>query len=77
MHFKEETSTPVKLQMASPTSILTALSFSGVEPEQKRLIQKPPSFDGKSLWEPYIAQFELVAGMNQWNDDQKGNDLLA
>ena len=63
--------------MASPASILTPLSFSGVELEQKRPIQKPPSFDGKSLWEPYIAQFEIVAGMNQWNDDQKGNYLAT
>jgi len=77
LHVKEETSTPVKLQMASPASILTPLSFSGVEPEQKRPIQKPPSFDGNSLWEPYIAQFEIVAGMNQWNDDQKGNYLAT
>ena len=77
LHVKEETSTPVKLQTASPASILTPLSFSSVEPEQKRPIQKPPSFDGKSLWEPYIAQFEIVAGMNQWNDDQKGNYLAT
>lgn len=77
LHVKEETSTPMKLQMASPASILTPLSFSGVEPEHKRPIQKPPSFDGKSLWEPYIAQFEIVAGMNQWNDEQKGNYLAT
>ena len=76
-HVKEETSTPVKLQMASPASILTPLSFSGVEPEHKCLIQKPPSFNGKSLWEPYIAQFEIVTGMNQWNDEQKGNYLAT
>ena len=77
LHVKEETSTSVKLQMASLASILTPLSFSGVEPEQKRPIQKPPSFNGKSLWEPYIAQFEIVAGMNQWNDNQKGNYLVT
>ena len=76
-HVKEETSTPVKLQMASPASILTPLSFSGVEPEHKRPIQKPPSFDGKSRWEPYIAQFEIVAGMNQWNDEQKESYLAT
>ena len=77
LHVKEETLTPVKLQMASAASILMPLSFSGMEPEQKRPIQKPPSFDGKSLWEPYIAQFEVVAGMNQRNDDQKGNHLAT
>ena len=25
----------------------------------------------------YIAQFEIVAGMNQWNDEQKGKYLLG
>ena len=77
LHVKEETWTPMKLQMASPASILTPLLFPGVEPEHKRPIQKPPSFDEKSLWEPYIAQFEIVAGMNQWNDEQKGNYLAT
>ena len=42
-------------------------------PEHKRPVQKKPSFDGKSQWEPYIAQFEIVAGLNQGNDEQKGN----
>lgn len=27
--------------------------------------------------EPYIAQFETVAVMNQWNDEQKGNYLAT
>ena len=77
LHEKEETSTPVKLQIACPTSILTPLSFSGMKPEQKRPIQKPPSFEGKTLWEPYSTQFEIVVGMNQWNDEQKGNYLAT
>ena len=47
LHVQEET--PVKQQMAFPTSILMPLLFSSVEPEQKKLIQKLPSFDGKSL----------------------------
>ena len=67
----------MKLQMASPASLLMPLSFSGMEPEQKRPLQKPPSFDGKSQWEPYIAEFEIMAGMNQWNDEQKGNYLAT
>lgn len=76
-HVKEETSTPVKLQIAFPASILMPLSFCGLEPEQKRPIQKPPAFDGKSLWEPYITQFEIGAGMNQWNNEQKENYLVT
>lgn len=44
-----------------------------MEPKQKQLMKKPLSFDGKSQWEPYITQFEIMVGMNQWNDKEKGN----
>ena len=29
----------------------------------------------KTWWESYITQFEVVAGMSQWNNEQKGNYL--
>ena len=78
MHVKVESSTPLKPNFSPEISKFSSpLSVSSGEPEQKRPIQKPPSFDGKSQWEPYIAQFEIVAGMNQWNDEQKGNYLAT
>ena len=78
MHVKVERSTPLKPNFSPEISKFSSpLSASSGEPEQKRPIQKPPSFDGKSQWEPYIAQFEIVAGMNQWNDEQKGNYLAT
>ena len=78
MHVKVESSTPLKPNFSPEISKFSSpLSVSSGEPEQKKPILKPPSFDGKSQWEPYIAQFEIVAGMNQWNDEQKGNYLAT
>lgn len=33
-------------------------------------VKEPPKFDGKSSWEAFLEQFEIVARMNGWNDDQ-------
>ena len=71
---KVETSTPLKSGLQPETSKFSSPFLVGsVGPEHKRPLQKKPSFDGKSQWEPYIAQFEIVAGLNQGNDEQKGN----
>ena len=71
---KVETSTPLKSGLQPETSKFSSPFLVGSEdPEHKRPVQKNPSFDGKSQWEPYIAQFEIVAGLNQGNDEQKGN----
>ena len=76
MHVKVENFTPLKASLSPEVSkFSTPLSASNGDSEQKRPVQKPPLFDGKSQWEPYIAQFQTVAGMNQWNDKQKGNYL--
>ena len=71
---KVETSTPLKsgLQPETP-KFSSPFSVGSEDPEHKRPVQKKTSFDGKSQWEPYIAQFEIVAGLNQGNDEQKGN----
>ena len=71
---KVETSTPLKSGLQPETSKFSSpFSVGSEDPEHKRPVQKKPSFDGKSQWEPYIAQFEIVAGLNQGNDEQKGN----
>ena len=28
--------------------------------------QRPPKYDGKSIWESFRAQFEIVAELNEW-----------
>ena len=40
-------------------------------------IREPPKFDGKSSWEPFLAQFEIAARMNGWNDEQKAQFLAT
>ena len=78
LQVKVETSTPLKPGLQPETSKFSSpFSVCSGDPEHKRPVQKPPSFDGKSQWESYIAQFEIVAGMNQWNEEQKGNYLAT
>ncbi len=38
-----------------------------------KLIQKPTTFDGSTLWESYYAQFEIVASLNSWNEFQNSS----
>ena len=42
-----------------------------------KLIQKPTTFDGSTLWESYYAQFEIVASLNSWNEFQKAAYLAT
>ena len=78
MHFKVEKSLPLKASLSPEVSKFPLpLSASSGDSEQKWLVQKPPLFDGKSQWELYITQFEIVAEMNQWNGEQKGNYLAT
>ena len=36
-----------------------------------KLLQKPTTFDGSTLWESYYTQFEIVAAINNWDDFEK------
>ena len=40
-------------------------------------VREPPKFDGKSSWEAFLAQFEIAARMNGWNDEQKAQFLAT
>ena len=42
-----------------------------------RPVQKPPTFDGRSSWEAYITQFEIVADLNRWSMEDKAVFLAA
>ena len=37
--------------------------------------QRAAPFDGKSAWDVYRAQFELLADMNRWSDAEKATHL--
>ncbi|CAB4046197.1 Hypothetical predicted protein, partial [Paramuricea clavata] len=42
-----------------------------------RPIQKPSIFDGRTPWEAYHTQFEIVADINNWNNDEKAAFLAT
>ena len=78
MQVKVETSTPLKSGLQPETSKFSSpFSVCSGDSEHKRPVQQPPSFDGKSQQESYIAPFEIVAGMNQRKDKQKENYLAT
>ncbi|KAJ7362160.1 hypothetical protein OS493_013252 [Desmophyllum pertusum] len=38
---------------------------------------RPATFSGNTSWEDYLAQFELVAEINRWNDSMKATYLAV
>ena len=38
--------------------------------------QRPPLYDGRSSWDAYITQFEMLAQLNRWTEVEKAT-LLA
>ena len=38
---------------------------------------RPTTFDGKAAWEDYLAQFEIVAEINHWNEATKATYLAV
>ena len=37
---------------------------------------KMASFDGKSEWNPYLVQFNMIASRYNWNNDQRLERLV-
>ena len=40
-------------------------------------LQKPPPFDGRSPWDAYKLQFEMLADVNHWSDAEKATYLAV
>ena len=40
-------------------------------------LQKPPPFDGRSPWDAYKLQFEMLATVNHWSDAEKATYLAV
>ena len=40
-------------------------------------MHRPMAFDGKSSWEAYCTQFELLADLNRWGPEQKASYLAV
>jgi hypothetical protein len=39
--------------------------------------QKAPIFDGRTTWEAYAAQFEIIAEINGWNEAERAQFLVS
>ena len=57
----------------APPAHHQAASF-GPSPQGKR---KPSEFDGKVAWEAYLAQFEMLAAAQGWNDGECALQLVS
>ena len=44
---------------------------------QLRTVHRPATFDGRSPWEAYHTQFELLAELNRWKDVEKASYLAV
>lgn len=62
---------PPRLQLSSTTGPTPLLSSS---PCVRR---KPAEFDGRVAWEAYLAQFELLATAQGWDDDERALQLVS
>ncbi len=40
-------------------------------------IKRPAPYDGKSSWEDYLVQFEMISEINQWNERTKALELAT
>ena len=54
-----------------------ATSARGADYSAGRPVQKPTIFDGRSSWEAYVTQFEIVAEINQWDGPDKAAFLAT
>ena len=62
-----------------PASAVTPNIGGGIEAPAtaSALATEPATYDGKTTWDAYRAQFELLAGLNHWNDEQKATVLAV
>ena len=54
-----------------PGGDATALAGGGAQ------LQKPPPFDGRSPWDAYKLQFEMLSTVNGWSNAQKATYLAV
>ncbi len=45
--------------------------------EAQRKMKRPATYDGKSSWEDYYVQFEMVAEINEWSTHTKALELAT
>ena len=63
--------------MARTPSPGMASSVSSRTARQRRKQKKVAKYDGKTSWEDYHVQFELVAALNGWDEETKALELAT
>jgi len=63
----------------SPAGIFRSHEFDCIPNTNVQMVQtsnaKPSSYDGRSPWNAYRIQFEMLAKMNGWSDQEKATIL--
>ena len=59
-------STRPRNELSAPTSETSVPVPAVVRRERCTMRQRPPKYDGKSIWESFRAQLEIVAELNAW-----------
>ena len=57
--------------MASPPPVVLDRSSRPAQP------QRPPTYDGKSSWDAFRMQFEMLARINHWSGEEKSTYLAV
>ena len=73
----EKTSTASKPCSSQPEMTKRALPNTPTLRGTSRPTQRPTAFDGKTSWDAYKTQFEIVAEINRWNDEEKAAFLAT
>ncbi len=50
---------------------------SGPDSSRTVSVHRPPPFDGRSTWDAYRAQFEMLAQINRWTETEKATYLAV
>ena len=67
--------TQLRTTPGNPASSYQLRADDRQNPAQKQ--KKIPPYDGKDSWSDYLVQFEIVATMNRWTEDQKAQELAT
>lgn len=74
---EEGTKSKSQLQAAAPEFIPSSVSFPTGALSSHSAVPRPPPYDGRSDWDAYRAQFEMLAQVNQWSEEEKATFLAV
>ena len=66
---------PTKLEPSPAQQGSQGSPVSLTQPDKPKI--RPAMFNGNTSWEDYLAQFELIAEINRWNDSMKATYLAV